>query len=730
MQIAISDNPHYATTWNNTSVTWEGLADHLKRKTVITNETAAEYHALDKAEQGKIKNVGAFMAFALVAGAKSRAAVNIKDAAITILDADAAQPDLLVKLDKSGYSYILYSTHSHTPEKPKYRIIFELSRTITDEHYRHINCRMKEIFGPENFCKCSERKNQEMFYPSSPKDITPIFIQVKGRPVDVDYQLTLPVNWELFPNKDGEIISDYNGFKLGDPRESEGLVGAFNRKYSVAEAIDTFLKDVYTPTPDTNRWQHVNGTSPGLQLVQTGLYAYSWHSTHDVAADGHCHDAFDLVKVHKFGKDFVAMCYWISTALPEIAIEASAAAFKETENATALIRGEWTRMFLRDNEQNIIPCPQNALLAITHDEKLQGIGYNSLKDCIAITDDLPWRAKGDGQWRDTDDVRLDLYLTLEWQCQFKPRDILGGFTTLYQAHAFNPLHDVLNALPTWDGVSRAETVFIDCLGANDNILVRTVTRKWLSACYQRAFHPGIKFDHMLMLIGEQGIHKSRTIRLLGMGFSSDTLVVADMEDGKKASEKIAGIWIMELGELVGMKKADKEALKSYLSTGCDRYRPAYGRYVIERPRLTCFVGTSNQDEQLTDVTGNRRFWIIKCDQFIKEPDNIPQIWAEIKAKYSTEALYLDDNLEALANLNRENFFVIDEWEIKLKDIIATAQPPYEYITRSEALAALMIGSKDMTPAIQTRVSNILRRLYGPSKNIMIKGKQYKRYKIR
>jgi predicted P-loop ATPase len=187
---------------------------------------------------------------------------------------------------------------------------------------------------------------------------------------------------------------------------------------------------------------------------------------------------------------------------------------------------------------------------------------------------------------------------------------------------------------------------------------------------------------------------------------------------------------MEIGELVGMKKADKEALKSYLSTGCDRYRPAYGRYVIERPRLTCFVGTSNQDEQLTDVTGNRRFWIIKCDQFIKEPDNIPQIWAEIKAKYSTEALYLDDNLEALANLNRENFFVIDEWEIKLKDIIATAQPPYEDITRSEALSALMIGSKDMTPAIQTRVSNILRRLYGPSKNIMIKGKQYKRYKIR
>jgi len=112
-----------------------------------------------------------------------------------------------------------------------------------------------------------------------------------------------------------------------------------------------------------------------------------------------------------------------------------------------------------------------------------------------------------------------------------------------------------------------DTLLIDYLGAEDSPYVRAVTRKELCAAYVRVHHPGSKFDTMLVLNGDQGIGKSTLIAKLGGEWYSDSLNLSDMND-KTAAEKLQGYWIMEIGELAGMKKADLEQGESlYFQTG-------------------------------------------------------------------------------------------------------------------------------------------------------------------
>ena len=126
---------------------------------------------------------------------------------------------------------------------------------------------------------------------------------------------------------------------------------------------------------------------------------------------------------------------------------------------------------------------------------------------------------------------------------------------------------------------------------------------------RRACCPGWKFDNILVLSGPQGIGKSTLIARLGMGWFSDSLTVSDMND-KTAAEKLHGAWLVEIGEMAGMKKADVEKVKAFFSRQDDRYRPAYGRRVESHPRQCVFFGTTNEEGYLRDVTGNRRFWTV------------------------------------------------------------------------------------------------------------------------
>jgi predicted P-loop ATPase len=165
---------------------------------------------------------------------------------------------------------------------------------------------------------------------------------------------------------------------------------------------------------------------------------------------------------------------------------------------------------------------------------------------------------------------------------------------------------------------------------------------------------------MLTLRGRQGLGKSALISKLGGPWFSDTFTTMQ---GKDAYEQVQGVWIMEVGELAGMRKAEAETIKLYISKQVDRFRPAYGRRLQEFPRQCVFIGTTNETQFLRDTTGNRRFWVVDTpntpthdmwDELTAE--TIKQIWAEAVELYNAgEKLYLPKNLEKKAREVQEAY---------------------------------------------------------------------------
>jgi predicted P-loop ATPase len=149
--------------------------------------------------------------------------------------------------------------------------------------------------------------------------------------------------------------------------------------------------------------------------------------------------------------------------------------------------------------------------------------------------------------------------------------------------------------------------------------------------------------------------KSSFFAKIGGKWFSDSLTIGDMKD-KAAPEKLQGYWILELGELAGLKKVDVETVKAFITRQDDKFRHSYGYSVEDHPRQCIIVGSTNtNDGFLRDITGNRRFWPIKCGKgdkhsVVKMGDEyMSQVWAEAVVWYRNgEKLFLDAKINKMA----------------------------------------------------------------------------------
>ena len=364
-------------------------------------------------------------------------------------------------------------------------------------------------------------------------------------------------------------------------------------------------------------------------------------------------NAFDLVRVHLFPDDddkasFNKMAEFAS----QDELVKSVILRKKQEEAKAEFE-DWTEGLQRDKSGRLSNNLHNVKLIMENDENLKPICFNQLADGMEIKGEVPWKHPAKF-WRDADDAQLICYIDDNYGA-FSQRNYQIGVAKVTDDRAYHPIKNFFAGLPEWDGVVRAETLLIDYLGAEDNEYTRMVTRKTLCAAVARIEHPGIKFDYILVLNGDQGIGKSTLIARLGKEWYSDSLALTDMND-KTAAEKLQGYWIMEIGELAGMKKADIDKVKAFISRQDDKYRASFGRRVTPHPRQCIFIGTTNsQNGYLRDITGNRRFWTVKTPgtgrlkPWQLTDEDAKQIWAEaIVLQKNGEKLYLDRNLEKYA----------------------------------------------------------------------------------
>lgn len=324
----------------------------------------------------------------------------------------------------------------------------------------------------------------------------------------------------------------------------------------------------------------------------------------------------------------------------------------------------WMNTLTKNSYGAIAPTGSNIICILQNDERLRALVYNEMSGRIDVRGILPWK-RTEGFFCDRDFWNLCIYLeeVYGFYQPAKCKDTLYAY--LSSEKSIHPIREYLRDL-NWDGIERADSVLIDYLGAQDTKYVRDVTRKTLIAAVARAFEPGIKFDNVLILCGPQGIGKSSFFSILGGKWYSDSLNIADMKD-KVAAEKLQGVWIMELGELAGLKKVDVELLKSFLSRREDKYRHIYAQYVETHPRTGIIVGSTNRtDGFLTDITGNRRFWPVMvngngiCNVWDITREDVNQIWAECVTYYRLgESLFLDNEVGDMARQEQERCMETD-----------------------------------------------------------------------
>ncbi|MCH5203112.1 MAG: hypothetical protein J1F03_00105 [Oscillospiraceae bacterium] len=721
MKIAFG-NKRTAKKWRNDDITWAEFTDRIKN-TQRTTETVEEYRKMKKAQQDDIKDVGGFVGGHLKEGLRKKGYVLSRS--MLTLDIDYGETTVWDEITMFfDFKCCIYSTHKHTPDKPRLRLIIPLSREVSEEEYAAVGRKIAQEIGIDMFDDSTYQAHRLMYWPSTSSDGEFVFEEQDGPLLDPDEYLAKYDDWHdvsTWPTSSRQSAVVKRSIKeQADPLEKPGVVGAFCRAYSISEAIEAFLSDVYEPSVMEGRYDYVPADSSAGVQVFDGKFAYSHHAT-DPACDMLL-NAFDLVRVHKFGNDdekksfkamqeFAASDEGVKRQLSEDR-RASAAEDFDYERSDDI---EWETALELEKSGAVKDTLNNLVLIIRNDKGLQNIAFNCHRDGIDARGGLPWEQIKPG-WSDSDYAALKVYLSQIYSL-YAPTKTKDAVLAVAAERSYHPVREYLDALPEWDKTPRAEMLLIDYLGAENTAYTRAVARKTLAAAVARIYEPGSKFDSVLILNGPQGIGKSTLFAKLAGEWFSDALALTDMKD-KTGPEKLQGYWILELGELAGMRKADIETVKSFISRVDDKYRAAYGLSVESHPRQCIIVGSTNSENGfLRDITGNRRFWPVKVSaDSPKKPwqltkYEIEQIWAETLELYRNgEKLYLEGAEADTAIEEQADAMETDEREGLVREYLNTLLPEdwqdMSLFERRNYLAEGDFGGGKTGKVPRTRVCNL------------------------
>lgn len=695
--------------WEVHSLSWERLAERLAQVT-RTSETTDEYRRMTKADRLRTKDVGGFVGGPQERdGARNNASIHIRTLVTIDIDGDTKHvPDVgrvTDALDSLGCSYVLHSTHSSLPDQPRLRAVLPLSREVDAEEYTPIALRVAETVGLDVVDPTTCQKARIMFWPSVPGDAEYVFIRRDGGPLDADRVLATYVDWRNAAEWPGlnegamraqrrrHVTGTLTDGRVKDPTQKTGWVGAFCRCFSIGQAIAEF--GLPYREAGMNRYTYTGGSTYGGAVVYGGnRFLYSNHGTDP--AGGQLCNAFDLVRIHRFGDDdrlrtaetpvsqlpsyraMTDLCGELDSvrtahtrmliegtgSIPDTMADGMPGNGAETDDLSGIDGisvetdgedaedpstggnqgndGEWMAG-LDTNGKNILATPNNFDLIFSNDPALRDtMRLDVFSGRRMIKRPVPWDREGQAyprEFSDSDAAQLRLYFSRRWKIH-GGADALSAVTDVQMDRdRVHPVREWLAALPEWDGTERADSVFIRYLGAADTALNRAITRKHLCAAVKRVMEPGCKYDQVLILVGPEGTGKSSIIERLAAGWYMDSNIPVGDKD---AYQNLVGHWLVEMGELSDYEAKSVAAYKNFISSQVDRYRPAYGRETISVPRQCVFFGTTNEEGFLKGRTGNRRFWVMDCPGNGKALPGIfdgtldaelPQIWAETLLRF-------------------------------------------------------------------------------------------------
>jgi predicted P-loop ATPase len=370
----------------------------------------------------------------------------------------------------------------------------------------------------------------------------------------------------------------------------------------------------------------------------------------------------------------------------------------------------WRTALLFSRKNTPKPLLANALIALREAPEWQGVlTYDEFALVTMQMKPPPWLKHEDTwtprQWTDRDDA-----LTADW---LQHQDI--GVTvnvaataaeTVAKDHSFHPIRAYLEGL-VWDGEERIADFASRYLGAETSPYHSAVSRCLFIAAVARIMRPGCKADYVPILEGFQDKGKSTAIELLFKPWFSDDLAELGTKD---AAMQVRVAWGIEIAELASMTRGEIERVKAFITRKVDRFRPSYGRRVIEVPRQSVFIGSTNSDVYLKDETGGRRFWPIGCgtiDLKAIERDR-DQLWAEaaVQFKAATPWWITNTDIAGLVRDEQAARYVDDSWQEPIAKFLRSQSD----VSVGDVLSSLLIEHGRWTQTDQNRVARCLKVL--------------------
>lgn len=682
---------HVASTsrsakWTPFDVDWTTFVEEKLKNPTVTRELFATYKSLDKDEKQIYKDCGGYIFGVLDKNSRSKKNVISRNA--VLLDLDFAQMNVWHELtNKFNFEMVLHSTHSHSSETPRFRLIIPLNRDCTPDEYECVARTVAFNLNMVYFDKTTFQRNRLMYFPSHSIDGEWVFEWQRGDFLDVDLWLSVYTDWRDMASwayhPDERSVHDGTGKTRQDPTTLGGIIGAFNIAYPLEAAIEVFLNEKYRKE-ESGRYTYLGGTSTSGAVVYEDNWIYSHHSTDP--AQGQLMSGFELCMCHLHEDNLKKAVAWASN-LPEVKRITILGGFNVEDSSDGRNGNdnvEWLGLLDLDSNGKIQPTDNNLKLIFDNDTNIEGLyRYNEFAQNIYLTRNPVWRNDvGDGDCiRNKDYPTLRRYLGLKYGLTNRAMIEEHMFATAVD-HSYHPIREYISSLE-WDGINRLDTALIDYFGVEDNTYTREVLKRMLIGAVMRVFFPGCKHDNTLVLVGPEGSMKSMFIHRLGKNWFSDTF---RLSKDNKDYEQLKGKWIIEIGEIDKLSRLEVGEVKAFIVKTEDSYRPAYGHVVEDFPRQCIFIGTTNEDAFLKSENGNRRFYPVTVTNGMYERGlhkSVKHVWNDL-TEYEVDQMWAEAfNLMLIGEgntLSKESISIIDtkiddyeeqnvytgELEIKLK----------------------------------------------------------------
>jgi len=540
-------------------------------------------------------------------------------------------------LNMAGIQGVIYTSPSHTPDKPRWRVLAPLSREYLPTERRNLVARLNGIFC--GILALESFTSSQTFY----------FGAVSG------------VVYECMESS-GNFIDLVENLPLIYPVESEKKT--FNRDSCPSNVTDETISELEEALEFISSDDRVTWIAVGQDLCNLGETGFRlWDAW---SAKSNKYDVRDSEKRwmgfagdrtdHRAVFAKAQANGWINPKKGKYVVVDPTAVFGGNQVATVGGPNNYMPMHAKLDE-GIFPDRSirfKALGTVDNLEVLmQGYGISCYYDEILKKQVLTFNNGHDFTNDMSNNGKLQELKSLLLKNEI-PGETSDRLSVLFMRNQVNPIKQFITSKP-WDGVTRLNELYNSVLVSIVDISYRNkALLTWMIQCVAAmdgAVNSPIrtklpKYEAVLVFQGGQGLFKTSWVRSLLPETFREYIkdgVTLDMNNKDSIKHAISA-WLVELGELDStFKKSDISRLKGFLSMDTDDIRLPYDRGSSAFQRRTSFYGTVNELNFLTDETGSRRF--IPLRVLMTNPNHaidMQQLWAEIWTQYCAGAQWWPD----------------------------------------------------------------------------------------